>query len=72
MPKGTTPDELSKLTLEYIHDLKGVTVYVDGSREGQILNKVTREEAIEHIRNNEVKSSADVETTVCATGVCEV
>ena len=50
MPKGTTTEELSKLTLEYINDLKGVTVYVDGSKEGQILNSVTREEALKYLR----------------------
>jgi len=72
MPKGTTSKQLSRLTLEYINDLKGVTVYVDGSREGQILNKVTRKEAEQYLKENKVKESADTESVMCATGSCEI
>ena len=72
MPKGTTTDELSRLMLEYIHDLKGVTVYVDESREGQILNKITEKEVRKYLKENMVKAAADIETTACATGSCEI
>jgi len=72
MPKGTTAKQLSKLTLEYIRDLKGVTVYVDGSREGQILNKVSKEEIMQYLKENKIKESADIESTQCATGSCEI
>jgi ribonucleoside-diphosphate reductase alpha chain len=72
MPKGTTPKQLSKLTLEYIHDLKGVTIYVDGSREGQILNKVTKQEVDKYLKENKVKESADIESLSCASGSCEM
>jgi ribonucleoside-diphosphate reductase alpha chain len=72
MPAGTTTDALSKLTLEYIYDLKGVTVYVDGSREGQILNKITEEEVKQHLEAGSMDSVADKETVVCATGSCEI
>ncbi len=72
MPVGTTPEQLSKLTLEYIHDLKGVTVYVDGSREGQILNKVTKKEVEKYLKENKVKESADIESLSCASGSCEM
>jgi len=72
MPATTTPKQLSKLTLEYIHDLKGVTVYVDGSREGQVLNKVTKAEVEKHLKENKVKESADIEAVKCATGSCEM
>jgi ribonucleoside-diphosphate reductase alpha chain len=72
MPKGTTPEQLSKLTLEYIHDLKGVTVYVDGTRKDQILNKVTKKEIDQYLKENNVKESADLESLSCASGSCEM
>jgi ribonucleoside-diphosphate reductase alpha chain len=72
MPEGTTAKQLSKLTLEYIRDLKGTTVYVDGCREGQILNKVTLKEVKKHIKDCETKENADEFTTTCATGSCEL
>ena len=72
MPVGITARKLSKLTLEYIHDLKGVTVYVDGSREGQILNKVEESEAIKYLKDNKITTDAGEESVNCASGVCEV
>ena len=73
MPKNTTAKQLSRLTLEYIHDLKGVTVYVDGSREGQILNSVTLKEVKKYIKENKnIHESVDEDTVKCTTGTCEV
>lgn len=73
MPAKTTSEELSKFVLEYIHDLKGVTVYVDGSREGQILNPVSDEEVFEFLKDkDQIKETADEETVECATGTCEI
>jgi ribonucleoside-diphosphate reductase alpha chain len=74
LPAGTTPKQLSKLTLEYIRDLKGVTVYVDGSREGQILNNVSSEQVKKYLKDEEqkTKSSMDVDAMQCATGSCEI
>lgn len=72
MPKESTKEDLSKLLLEYIQDLKGVTVYRDGSREGQILNRVSETEVIkylsEHVSDNNL-SAIDVR---CASGSCEI
>lgn len=70
MPKGTTSKQLSKLMLEYIHDLKGVTVYVDGCREGQILNKVTTEEVLEYLKAEQTDTNRDKEAIACASGKC--
>ncbi len=71
MPKGTTPDQLSKLTLEYIRDLKGVTVYVDGSREGQILNKISLTEAKRCIKhNNDRLDGTELALNGCRDGKC--
>jgi len=72
MPKGTTTKELSKYTLEYIHDLKGVTVYVDESRQPQIVTHLTKKEAKQYLKTGEVDSVADESSINCATGVCEL
>jgi len=73
LPKETSYEDLSDLLLEYIHDLKGVTVYRDGTREGQILTKISDKEAKEFIMSDQ-----KVETTLqegdvdCSTGSCEL
>ncbi len=72
MPTGMTAQRLSKLTLEYIYDLKGVTVYVDDSREKQILTKVPEKEVIKYLKENKDTDAADIEIARCASGSCEV
>lgn len=67
-PKGTTPAKLSKLLLEYIHDVKGVTVYVDGSKEGQVLNTMTVAQARKHLDDEQMANEKGVE---CVRGYCE-
>ena len=74
LPKETTSDDLSKLLLEYAKDLKGVTVYRDGSREGQILNPLTEAETLEYLKNNnsEIKRNLSDQDVQCASGNCEI
>jgi len=75
LPKETTDEDLSNLLLEYIHDLKGVTVYRDGSKAGQILNRMTDEEARNYILNDtgaKVESNMEPEDVTCANGSCEI
>jgi ribonucleoside-diphosphate reductase alpha chain len=72
VPNATTPDELSRLLLEYMRDLKGVTVYRDGSKEGQILVPLTREQAHKAINEENTEGSPDIETTQCSSGSCEL
>lgn len=70
-PKGFSAEKLSDLLLEYIRDLKGVTLYVDGSKEGQILNPITKEEAKKYIKENKIQNYSD-EFSSCSTGNCEL
>ena len=69
-PKGFKAKQLSDLLLEYIRDLKGVTVYVDGSREGQILNPLTMEQAKKYLKEGKV--IREQEERDCSTGACEI
>jgi len=74
LPKETTQENLSSLLLEYMYDLKGVTVYRDGSREGQILNKISEEEVKKHLLTNNVKIENNFEESdvSCAIGGCDL
>jgi ribonucleoside-diphosphate reductase alpha chain len=73
LPDTTTDEDLSALLLEYMYDLKGVTVYLDGSREGQILNKISEEDARKHLLTDKaVDNHIEEEDVACATGQCEI
>ena len=69
-PRGFKPEQLSDLLLEYMRDLKGCTVYVDGSREGQILNPISEEEARKYIKESKVIHDAEAQS--CANGSCDI
>ena len=74
LPKNTTVKQLDKLMLEYIRDLKGVTVYVDGSKEGQILNRMTAKEVVDYIKKNPNKfsESRNEQDVSCVSETCEL
>lgn len=70
-PSGFKPEQLSHLLLEYIRDLKGVTLYVDGSREEQILVPIkSKKEVKKYIEDGKVHT--DAEEMSCGTGSCEI
>jgi ribonucleoside-diphosphate reductase alpha chain len=72
LPQDTTEEELSALLLEYMRDLKGVTVYRDGSRDGQILNKITDDEIRKLVKQYGSDNDLDESSVQCATGSCEI
>jgi hypothetical protein len=59
------------LLLEYIRDLKGVTLYVDGSREEQILVPITSKKEVKKYID-EGKVHDELEEVSCVSGTCEV
>lgn len=67
LPYGTTQEQLNQYLLEYIRDLKGVTVYVDGSREGQVYNNLSEDEVFDIISQETigVSNSMDGEDIEC-------
>ena len=69
LPPGTSEDELSDLYMEFFPELKGVTVYPEGSRENQPLTPLSLERAIELVRGeHSVATTGDR----CRSGVCEL
>lgn len=68
-PAGTTVEELSSLLLEYIYDLKGVTVYVDGSKEGAPLNRLSISEARKHLDVADLNGGS---VQSCRGGTCDL
>ena len=65
VPNDYGVDDLSELLLESIDDLKGVTVYREGSREQQIITPITNPTL-------DATHEADVESVSCAKGTCEL
>jgi len=62
LPKGTSPDVVSELyRLGWKLGLKGVTVYVDGSRDGVLITETKKESFPQH---NAPKRPATVETDI--------
>ena len=74
LPKGTTADKLSGLLLEYIHDVKGVTAYVDESRPNQPIKKVDVDLAVRMILDGTEDAIIGMgkDAVKCATGTCEI
>jgi ribonucleoside-diphosphate reductase alpha chain len=63
LPKGTSPDVVSELyLLGWKLGLKGVTVYVDGSRDGVLITETTKKESFP--QHNAPKRPATLETDI--------
>jgi ribonucleotide reductase alpha subunit len=65
---GTSHEELSELWMEFFPDLKGVTVYPEGSREDQPLSPISLEEAL---RATNKRLSAYAQDS-CRDGKCDL
>ena len=49
-------------------------MYRDGSREGQILNKITREEVVTYLKENgkNITNKLSEQDVKCSKGTCEI
>lgn len=72
IPADFNDESLSELLLESISDLKGVTVYRDGSREGQPIVPISEAEARKIVARNSNTTVIDKELLNCATGTCDI
>ena len=70
LPKEATAKDLDKLLKEFIYDVKGVTVYRDGCKGEQPLNRLTEKEARKYLK--EASTSQSEESVTCAKGTCEI
>jgi ribonucleoside-diphosphate reductase alpha chain len=68
LPHGTSAEELSELYMEFLPELKGITVYPDGSRENQPLTPLPLDQAVNLAKN----SKAGLVETGCKSGVCDL
>lgn len=68
---GTSADELSELYMEFFPELKGVTIYPEGSRENQPLTPVPTEEAIRLVREGNLTIQA-LSFDNCKDGKCDI
>lgn len=69
LPPGTPLEELSALYMEYFPELKGVTIYPEGSRENQPLTPLTLEQAM-GAAGDALLGTAGVDA--CKSGECDV
>lgn len=68
---GTSAEELSDMYIEFFPDLKGVTVYPEGSREDQPLTPISLDEAIAAAKGKGEKILASYSQDSCKDGKCD-
>jgi ribonucleoside-diphosphate reductase alpha chain len=72
LPPGVSEDELSDLYMEFFPELKGVTVYPEGSRENQPLTPMDLEDAIKFTQENPDALLGAAGLDNCKDGKCDL
>jgi ribonucleoside-diphosphate reductase alpha chain len=70
IPQGMPPKILSDLYMEYLPEIKGITVYPEGSRENQPLSALSLEDAIKYAKEP-IEEEAIVDKG-CRSGQCDL
>lgn len=69
---GTSAEELAELYMEYFPELKGVTIYPEGSREDQPLTPLSLEEGIAAVKGKGEKILQSYSVDACKDGKCDI
>lgn len=72
LPKGTSAEELSELYMEFFPELKGLTVYPDGSRPDQPVTPMDLDEAIKYTQANPDALLGAMGVENCKDGKCDL
>jgi ribonucleoside-diphosphate reductase alpha chain len=72
VPHGIKEQELSDLYMEYFPELKGVTIYPDGSRENQPLTPMDLDEAIKYAEKHTDALIGAAGLDSCKDGKCDI
>ena len=72
LPHGISEEELTELYMEYLPELKGVTVYPDGSRENQPLTPMNLDEATAYASENTDALLGAAGLDNCKDGKCDL
>jgi len=72
LPESSTVKDLNNILLEYIYDLKGVTVYRDNSREKQVYYRLTKEEVEKHLKEGDVTTYLSDQDVECKSSACDI
>ncbi len=72
LPQDTTEEELSEWLLTYMPNLKGTTVYKDGTMESQVYNRISYEDAVKFVLEKKASSNLNGDDFRCRNGVCDL
>jgi ribonucleoside-diphosphate reductase alpha chain len=72
VPNSYDVSDLSDVLLESMDDLKGVTVYREGSREGQIITPLSGRSVDKALSRQDLDRAKAEEDVSCAMGTCEM
>jgi len=72
LPSQTQVKDLDKILMEYIYDLKGITIYRDTSRGKQVYYRLSEEEIEKYGEKEGVLDRLAEEDMACKGGMCEI
>ena len=70
--KGTSEEELSDIIMEYLPELKGLTIYPEGSRENQPLTPLSLDDAIKYLKDGKESKTEATSKDSCKGGSCDL